>query len=176
LLVQRRSCRVIALHVGKDAGTRERVGSQDGRVGRGRGKHSLQPRATFDEVPADLPEAPERGGEPQARGRRAWLVFAPLERRSEVVMLDLQAFEPVARLDAPEEFGGRLLRERQVPVAVPPESLRRLTRFEEPIACVLADRLEKPVAALSPGLGTQQRLVDQPRQQVEDVYLRTVLT
>ena len=63
LLVQRRSCRVIALHVGKDAGTRERVGSQDGRVGRGRGKHSLQPRATFDEVPADLPEAPQSGGE-----------------------------------------------------------------------------------------------------------------
>src|SRR5207244_1930353 len=45
---------------------------------------------------------------------------------------------------------------------------RRLARLEELLAGVLADRLEQAVALVTTaGLGDDQRLVDQSRQQVE---------
>ena len=95
---------------------------------------------------------------------------APVERSAHVVQLHLDAREPF-------EVGHRFERalaalgERKTPSRMASRDCFGLAAFYQTLACVLARRLEQPVALVAArGLGHHERFVDQGAQQGE--YLR----
>src|SRR5262249_11898382 len=90
------------------------------------------------------------------------------QRRPEVVVFQLQ---PIER----SSLAGSLKRQRdlfgqgQEVVPVPAAPALALARFRQPLAGILADRLQQPVARLSPPLFVEhQGLVDEGGEQVQD--------
>ena len=128
---------------------------------------SAAPRRTG---PRAARSGPERAGQPQP-GLRVGLQ-APGQRRAQVVVLGLQPRQPAAAGRRPSSAGSASLGQRQAPVA-------RAGRAPPPPRPPRASRSPGVLRAPSPAAGSapppsplvrlHQRLVDQPRQQVEHV-------
>src|SRR5262249_26267641 len=103
-----------------------------------RGKERLP---TLAEVAAHEPEFPERGDEPERRVRVAG--EQPLERRPEVVPLELEPLERGSLARAPQ-LPVRSLGERGVVASVPVLQVVRILVGDEFLESELADRLQHP--------------------------------
>ena len=114
------------------------------------------------------PQLDERRRSPAAPARPAPRRGRPAQGGDDVAPLRPQPVRPADRRDAPAR--GRPLGQRQVVGGVP--VARRLglaARLGQALGGVLAHRLQQPVAPRAGGalVHLHQRLVDQPRQQVE---------
>ncbi|MFD0477099.1 hypothetical protein ACFQ0B_59505 [Nonomuraea thailandensis] len=128
---------------------------------------ALQVVLTFPEEAARVPEEPQRGGHLQ-RGVVAGVGQAVVERRAQVVVLGVGAVVPGDLLGA-QPGGVAAAGQLQVEVAVPATQPVLLAERAQPDGAVLADGVEHPVAlAAAGGRPDQDRLVDQPGQQVGD--------
>jgi hypothetical protein len=99
----------------------------------------------------------------------------PLERRAQVVVLGLQALQPV-RLPGPALEPQHVLGQPQAVLGVPSPQLVVLAGLAQPFGRVLAYRLQHPVPGVAAGrrLRTHQRLVDQAGQEGQDLRDREV--
>ncbi len=109
------------------------------------------------------PEPPKSAGELQRKPRLAF--DQKLERGPQVLLLDVQLLEPTHLLRA-VAFSISLLGEPHEVRGVFGESLVQLACLTEALPCVLAERLQHPIAHLGGALrlGDQQRLHDQLSQ------------
>ena len=168
-------CRSIASSACRRAATRSPVSERHGgraverpsscdrgtRIGLERG---LQPAATFGDVAADRPEAPDRATQPLHRFAAAGCLQV-IECRPYVGVLVLESIQPGLR--APGEVRPRFLGERDEPFGMSSPQFVFFARLLEALDCVFADRLEHPVAGLA-GCGplAQEALVEERLQGV----------
>jgi len=130
------------------------------------GERVPQPVAAFAQVAAHRPEPPERAGQPQPI-RALPTLLAPGERRAQVRVLALQAFQPHPLLQSAEPRFSRF-GQGQAPGQVPVSRSRGPSSCHEALPGILAHGLQQPVADLSARLlGLRQRFVHQPAQQVQ---------
>lgn len=100
----------------------------------------------------------------------------PRERGSQVVVVLLQAIQPCG-LAGPDQAGFRLLGQREAAVGMATVKPVGLPRFDQPLERILPDRLEhpEPWLGISPLVASQEALVDQGRDAVDDIETRACL-
>src|SRR5918996_557669 len=121
----------------------------------------------------ELPEAPDRGADPE-RGLRIPHRLRPVEGCSHVVVVLLETFEPLAlRLAHQVRLG--LLGQTSRGGGVPAADLVLLARGRQPLAGELVDRLEHPEPRFPRGglAQTDQAVVDKGVQSVEHLDVET---
>ena len=137
----------------------------------GRRQRPLEPAAALVGVAADLPEPPQpdrRAEAPASCSLGSSVLHWRAARRLSCSRLSRSSQAPDS---APWKNSGAA---RSTRARYRSRCRRRtasdLARRDQPIAGVQADRLEQPVAAVARGLGHDERLLDQPRQEIEDVH------
>src|SRR5215211_4658163 len=135
----------------------------------GQGQELLQPAPALGQVPALLPEPPQR---PRRLLGPVGLagVGRPPERGAQVGLLQVATVQPLALVGAGEVRLGGERRVEEV-LGVAPPDLLQVAVFGQPLLPELADRLQHGEPGVAGrGLGPEhQRLVDQRGQAVEDV-------
>src|SRR5215831_9355128 len=99
------------------------------------------------------------------------------QRQTKIGLLLAEPFQPVRYIAAPPIVTERVLPQRGVPVPMAMGQNERVLRALQVLVGVLADGLEKPVPHGSTGACARQdeRLVDEPCEQVQDVAARKLL-
>ena len=135
----------------------------------GRGLHRLQPRPRLGQMAVLLPEPPHRERDAD-RHRRIRLRDGPVEDRADVVVLQLEPVQPAPLVGA-RQLGGRLVHERDVPVAVAALDQLDLAVGLQALGGVRPDRVQEPEARFAVGrlLDLDQALVGERHEPVQDV-------
>ncbi len=135
-------------------GREQRRSPQLRRLG-SRVEHRTQPADALGEVVAVEPERPDTRGQPE--GALRIVAKAGVERRAEVVVVELEPLERFARR-----------RQRLRPVAEARLDRFALARCAQALGRELAHGVEQPIARRSRVLDRHQRLVDEPHEQLDD--------
>src|SRR5262249_43787091 len=129
----------------------------------------VEPATALGVVAVDVPEPPERSGQPRARLRLARLRLAPGEDGSQVVVLGLQPCQPPVLLRR-SELRLCLLGQPQEVGRMPSPEVLELPAHLELLERELADRLQHPEPWLPLLLAlAEQALVDQRPEPVQHV-------
>ncbi len=155
--------RGVAAAQGEPGARQQSLDAQRGALGGG-DQRRFEPAVALGEVAAVQPEAPQRRG--QAQGGLRIAAQREGQARAQVVVLDLQRAQRAARA------GGQrvvLLGQGQAPVEVAYGHRVVLGGGVQALGRVLADGVEQ---AKAPAGDADERLVDQPREQVDDLATR----
>jgi len=137
--------------------------AQRGALGSG-DQRGLQPPVALGEVAAVQPEAPQRGG--QAQGGLGIAAQREGQSRAQIVVLGLQRAQRAASAGRERVV---LLGQGQAPVEVAHGHGVVLGGVVQALGCVLADGVEQ---AKAPAGDADERLVDQAREEVDDLAAR----
>lgn len=137
-------------------------------------QRAVEPRSTFGERTLEPPEHPQGSGEPQGKvgiGRRQ----RPIERATEIVNVLTQRITP-ARLLRSSEVRLRLLCQRRKESRVTAARGRLLSGLHQPLAGVVADRVEElPTRAGSVVLDRDKAVLDERSEGFEQVLARLLI-
>ena len=156
----------VALRVRQHAGSAQGAGTHRRGSAASRAlQQRRQPAAAFVEQAAQVPERPDRAGQAQAAVAGVF-VGGPGQRGAQVVVLGIdlcQALRLIGALHRRARRFGKCQEVREVARAV----LLRLAAFVQPVACVVANRFQHPVARVR-GVEADERLVDEGGQAIEN--------
>src|SRR5579871_2782341 len=120
-------------------------------------------------VATDPPESPERPRQPQACFGSPLLLPAPLQGGPQIIVLALEALQPLREIGPQYARFGRL-RQLQKKLQMPITPRFYLSGLPQPLPSIRSDRLQqtipRPALAL---LGNHQRLVYEGGQKIEDI-------
>src|SRR5438045_3336331 len=103
--------------VGNDRGPLQCPSAPDRHRARAAGSGMTQPLESFAHIPSVAPETTECARQPFLPLGAVWVRLAPLQRRTEVVVLGLQPFDPL-NLIWSDQSDGPLLSQRDIEIAM----------------------------------------------------------